>query len=258
MHRRMFIKTTALSGLALKLNITPWDKSHIISLSFDDGFKRSFYRIADIYEKSGVAACFNVIASGHLKSFKGVDQWILPELMGNFNDWNALQSRGHEIMPHSWKHLNLTEVPLRKAKRLIDKCLDYFKDHLQDYQNRDAVFNFPFNASTPELESYLLKKVLAVRTSGPSAVNEIPKDTSYGALMCHSFGPDNMDTWLEQKINQFLESSGGWLIINAHGLDNEGWGPISDTYLSTLIPRLVNRRSVKLMPVGRVLKQYAS
>jgi hypothetical protein len=35
---------------------------HIISLSFDDGFERSNLKIAAIYEKFGLSACFNVLA----------------------------------------------------------------------------------------------------------------------------------------------------------------------------------------------------
>ena len=35
---------------------------YIISLSFDDGFERSNRRIADIYERFGLSACFNVLA----------------------------------------------------------------------------------------------------------------------------------------------------------------------------------------------------
>ncbi|NBC02778.1 MAG: hypothetical protein GVY20_03640 [Bacteroidetes bacterium] len=38
-------------------------------------------------------------------------------------------------------------------------------------------------------------------------------------------GPGNIDNWVEQQVNTFLESDGGWLVLNVHGLDDEGWGP---------------------------------
>lgn len=126
MHRRTFIKSTAFTSLSLNFDhFPPRKKTHILSLSFDDGFKKSFYRIAEIHETYGLKACLNVIASGHLPSFKGLDKWIRPELMGNFNDWNHLKDRGHEIMPHTWDHLNLTQIPPDEAKTNIDRCLDY-------------------------------------------------------------------------------------------------------------------------------------
>ena len=39
-------------------------KKHIVTLSFDDGFKRSFVRTAEIYEKYKLSACLNVVAAG--------------------------------------------------------------------------------------------------------------------------------------------------------------------------------------------------
>ena len=85
-------------------------KTHILTLSFDDGFKKSFYKIAEIHEEYGLRACLNVIAMGHEKGYVK-DEFIHEDLLGNFDDWNKIKSRGHEIMPHSWAHKNLTEIP---------------------------------------------------------------------------------------------------------------------------------------------------
>ena len=258
MYRRSFLKTSLCGtlGFATPLRF-PTESSHILTLSFDDGFKQSFYKIADLYEAHGLSACFNVIASGHLTSFKAVDEWILPELMGDFEDWNALKSRGHEVMPHSWKHLNLARQSEKKARKLIDKCLDYFEEHLEGYTNEGAVFNFPFNSSTPELDAYLLTRVKAVRTFTQETYNPFPSSETPLVLACRSKGPSNIDTWVDEQVNSFLDSKGGWLILNLHGLDGEGWGPISSAYLKKLLKRLEGRDGLALMPTGEVLKQYA-
>ncbi len=256
MNRRTFIKTTAVSSITFGISgFTGMDKTHILTLSFDDGFKNSFYKIADIYESHGLSACFNVIASGHMAGFKAVGKWILPELMGNFDDWNTLKSRGHEVMPHSWQHLNLTEQPMKEAKALIDRCLDYFEANLDGYKSSEAVFNFPFNASTPELEAFAMSKTLAIRSHGDSAVGEIPKPQRSFRKGCWSKGPENIDNWVEEQVNNFLSSSGGWLILNTHGLDHEGWGPMSTGYLEGLIARLVKIEKLEIMPTAAVLKR---
>ena len=256
MQRRTFLTTTTLGSLGLGLGKLPMAaKTHILTLSFDDGFKKSYYKIANLYEAHGLSACFNVIASGHLPRFKAVDDWILPELMGDFSDWNALQARGHEIMPHSWKHLNLAKQPFKKATRLIDKCLDYFETHLEGYSHLTAVFNFPFNASTPELEAYLLERVRAVRTFGKGALNPIPISKEPTRLQCLSMGPDNIDNWVEAQVHEFLQGDGGWLILNVHGLDEEGWGPISSGYLESLLERLIKVESLAILPAGKVLEK---
>ena len=253
--RRSFIKTSTFASIALTSGslFADENKTHIITLSFDDGFKKSFYKVANIYEKYGLSACFNVIASGHLPDFKGVDQWILPELMGDFDDWNELKNRGHEVMPHSWKHLNLAQQPLEEAKQLIVKCLNYFQDHLVGYKNSESVFNFPFNASTPELEEFVLSQVMALRSFG-GAVNDIPAHEAPFRLGCSSKGPGNIDQWVNDSINEFLLTNGGWLILNLHGLDYEGWGPMSETFLNNLIKKLSEMTNVQVLPTGQVLQ----
>ena len=206
MDRRSFIKTSSYGSLLVASGfVRPFDTSHILTLSFDDGFKKSFYKIAELYEAHGLSACFNVIATGHMPGFKAVDEWILPELMGSFEDWNILKSRGHEVMPHSWKHLNLARQPQDKAIKLIDKCLDYFQEHLDGYTNEEAVFNFPFNSSSPELENYLLTKVKAVRTFTEETYNSIPASSQALVLSCRSRGPNNIDDWVDEQVNTFLE-----------------------------------------------------
>ena len=242
MKRRVFLKTTAFASLATGTmgcaarNLP--GKSHILTFSFDDGFRNSFLKIADICEEFGLKACLNVIASGHLPAFKAVDDWILPELMGDFSDWNNLVRRGHEIMPHSWQHLNLARQPPEEAKALITKCLDFFEQQLDGYQASNAVFNFPFNASTPELEKFTLSKVRAIRTFGDAAINPIPSREGPVRLQCLSRGPDNIDDWVESQVNDFLAGRGGWLILNVHGLDNEGWGPMSASYFRGLLQKV--------------------
>lgn len=259
MKRRSFLKKSVLGAVGLGLSSTIQSrKTHILTLSFDDGFKKSFYKIADIYEEHGLSACLNIIASGHLPSFQKVDDWILPELMGNFDDWNTLQERGHEIMPHSWQHLNLARQPLEVAQELIVRCLDYFEEHLEGFEASNAVFNFPFNSSTPGLEKFTLTKVRALRSNGETAWNPIPTSPEPFRIGCRSMGPDNIDHWVEQQVNGFLETDGGWLVLNVHGLDDEGWGPMSTAYLKDLIKRLVTVEKLEILPAGEVIKRTIS
>lgn len=261
MKRRIFIKkAAAISTLAPALGFKPSFaiKTHLISFSFDDGFRKSFFRLAEIHEQFGLKACLNVIASGHLPSFQAVDNWILPELMGDFNDWNHFVARGHEVMPHSWQHLNLARQDPYEAKKLISKCIVYFNEHLHGFDPSKAVFNFPYNASTTELDKHALTLVKAVRTSGNGAINPFPSKNTRMVLGCESHGPDLSDDWVEEKVNRFLAGPGGWLILNLHGLDNEGWGPLSTDYFIDLLERLVNVTHLEVTPVGKALEKYTT
>lgn len=258
MKRRQFIKkTAAVSTLAPALGFRPSkaQKSHLITFSFDDGFKKSFLKLADIHEDFGIKACLNIIASGHFPSFKKVDDWILPELMGDFNDWNKLISRGHEVMPHSWQHQNLAKQEPFKAKELISKCIVYFNENLLHFDPKKSVFNFPFNASTDETNQHALSLVRAVRTRANGAVNPLPNKKSK-ILGCSSNGPNNIDGWVESSIDRFLAMEGGWLILNLHGLDNEGWGPISTSFFIDLLEKLVTIKKLEIIPAGMALEKY--
>ena len=133
-------------------------KTHIVTLSFDDGFKKSFYQVADIYEHFGLKACFNVIATGHESGFSPQvdgkpDAGIVSAPLGSFEDWNHLKRRGHEVMAHTYNHANLTLLPLEEAKEHIVKCANYFETHLEGFKASESVYNFAYNASTPELEA---------------------------------------------------------------------------------------------------------
>ncbi|GAI78226.1 unnamed protein product, partial [marine sediment metagenome] len=66
MTRRDVLKTIGLgSAFLLTGAYIPDDpgKRHLITLSYDDGFERSSIKTAEIYEKYGLSASINVIAS---------------------------------------------------------------------------------------------------------------------------------------------------------------------------------------------------
>lgn len=157
-------------------------------------------------------------------------------------------------MPHSWDHTNLTQIPLEHAKMDVVKCLDYFEKHLEGFKTSDSIYNFAFNASTPELEEFVLTKVKAIRTNGTSAVNLIPTSSKPMRVGCKSYGPDNADHWVEQQVNDFIKSEGGWMVLNLHGLNEEGWGPISSTYLDDLLKRMMKLDFLEVRPAAEVMK----
>lgn len=219
-------------------------KRHIVTLSFDDGFRKSFLRTAEIYEKHKLSACLNVVAA-----------WSLPPF-ADFKLWNELQNRGHEIMPHGYKHENLRQVSFDEGKNLIRRCLDMFAEKLEGFDPKRAIFNFPYNASTPELEKWLPTQVLAFRTGG-AAINPLPHK-GQAKLTCTSFGPGNSEAAVDREIEKLLAKDSGWLIFNTHGLDDEGWGPIRATYLERLLDRLLAIESVEILPAGKALAKYAA
>ena len=225
-------------------------KRHLVTLSFDDGFRKSFVRTAEAYEKHGLSACFNVVAAGLPD-----DKYIKGVPLGDFALWNELKRRGHEIMPHGYRHENLRQMTFENGKDLIRRCLDVFAEKLDGFDAKQAVFNFPYNASTPELEKWLPSQVRAFRTGG-GAINPLPHDGQV-KLTCTSFGPGNCEAAIDREIERLLAKESGWLIFNTHGLDDEGWGPIRATYLERLLERLLAIDTVDILPAGKALSKYS-
>ena len=223
---------------------------YIVSLSFDDGFEKSNLQIADIYEKFGLSACLNVLALEEVDGEK-VDDPYHNWPKGIFKLWNELQARGHEIMPHGLIHHNLANMPLEDAQRSITRCLEIFTQELENFQAQEAVYNFAYNASTPEIEAWLPEVVKAFRTGG-DAINPLPH-SSQVRLTTSGYGPENCEWHLDEYIDKLLAQPSGWLIYNVHGLDDEGWGPIRAEYLESLLERLSGTQGVTILPVGRAL-----
>jgi len=68
---------------------------HVVTLSFDDGFERSSIRTAEIFERYGLVAELNVLATGEPD-----EEWHREWRKGDFSLWNELKRRGHHVMPH--------------------------------------------------------------------------------------------------------------------------------------------------------------
>jgi peptidoglycan/xylan/chitin deacetylase (PgdA/CDA1 family) len=222
---------------------------HVVTLTFDDGFERSSLETAEIFERFGLSASFNVVARGHLG--EPDESWHNRWPKGDFGLWNELQDRGHEIMPHGYTHTNKAELPFDDARRLIERCLDAFADGLDGFDAARAVFAFPYNASTPELEAWLPSRVRAFRTAG-DPIMRLPR-RGQRKLTCASFGPGPCDEHLTQLVDDLLSRPSGWLCYNAHGVDGEGWGPLSADTLRRLLERLGRRDGVLVLPPAAAL-----
>jgi len=258
MKRREFVGAVgvaALAGMSAPLFSGDSEKLHIVSLSFDDGFRKSFLRTAEIYESFGLSACFNIIASAHIPGNSVRDDYMEQELFGDFALWNELQDRGHEIMPHGYQHAHLADLPVDEAKNLILRSLDFFSKELRGFDPKKCVFNFPYNQSSPALEEWLPSVVMAFRAHGKNGIlNPVPGPSTV-KISTGGWGPGSAEKHVDETLEKLLARPSGWMVYNLHGLDEEGWGPIRADYLERLLARLRAIDSVRVVPTARALMQ---
>ena len=219
---------------------------HVVTLSFDDGFERSSRATAEIFEHHGLVAELNVLATNLGGTRDAWHRW--PK--GDFDLWNELRARGHRVMPHGYRHANKAELPLVGARRLIERCLEVFTAELEGFDPSHSSFAFPYNSSTPELETWLGGRIRAFRTRGHGVMP--PPRPGQRRVTCTGFGPGRADEHLVRAIESFLDGPSGWLCYNLHGLDDEGWGPVGSDTLDGML-ELLGARGVPVLPITDAL-----
>lgn len=217
-----------------------------ITFSFDDGFLDSTTKTAAIYERYGLQAEFNVVASSSLKSDHTNSNHA------KFDFLNELQSRGHIIQPHGYNHTDKTKVAINEAADLIDKCIEIFSENLDGFVAKSSIFCFPYNASNNEIEKYVSGKFRAFRTGYDKVINAVPNRNT---KMIFGDGWPNVEEKIDRSIQELLKLENGWLVYNTHGLDGEGWEPISSEFLKKTLARLITYKYVKILPMIKVLEE---
>jgi len=227
---------------------------HYLTLAWDDGFLKSSLKTAEIFEKFGLRAEFNVIATANLPDnalpadMQPGQRW--GGVYGDFDLWNELHARGHIIHPHGYKHANKSTLAFEEARELILRCLELFSNQLVGFESAQTIFAFPYNASTPELEAWLPSVARAFRTGPGPAINDLP---SSRIVKLTTTGCEEAETGLDRYLHDLFERPDGWLIYNVHGLDGEGWGPLRSEYLVRVLDKLLSRSDIQILPTKEVL-----
>lgn len=225
---------------------------HIVSLTFDDGFRESSERTATIFESFGLRACLNVVAWAHMPDFVSLDSWG-KAACGDWAMWRGLAARGHEIMPHGLVHLNKSKVTFQEGANFIARNIAIFEEEMPGFDRRRAVYNFPYNATTPELEAWLPSVIRAFRGGWVKhGINPLPTRATR-VVRTTGFGPGSTDADLLACVEELLKRPEGWLVYNLHGLDGEGWGPLSSETLRRVLDRLLKIPTVRILPVAEAI-----
>lgn len=217
-----------------------------LTFSFDDGFLDSTTKTAAIFENFSLRAEFNVVASFSFKDDHTTNNHA------KFDFLNELQSRGHIIQPHGYNHTDKTKVAFNEATDLIDKCIDIFSENLDGFVAIKSIFCFPYNASNEEVEQYVSGKFRAFRTGYDKVINDIP---SRKTKMIFGDSWPNVEEQIDRSIQELLKMENGWLVYNTHGIDGEGWEPISSEYLEKTLVRLQTYNDIKILPRIKVLEE---
>lgn len=187
------------------------NKSAAASYTFDDGYASSA-TIATIFENRGLRATFYIIPG------------IIQDSGWSF--WRGLQNKGHEIGNHSMTH----SIDMGDAS-LSDQVLRTEITDAQDVLElrlgpRPRTFAFPWHSYTD--------KALQIAESTHFSVRKM--HTGEGNYEFAFFDQDHSGTLAEQLsiVNGQLQdvvNQGGWFVAGGHGVDGDGWSPVTSKFL---------------------------
>lgn len=189
-------------------------KQAAASYTFDDGLPTS-PQIADIFEQRGYRATFYINAG------------LVQE--HDWPTWGLLAKKGHEIGNHSWTHaheLGSDSVTDEQLKEQIYKGQQITEDKIGI---RPLGFAFPWHSYNQRALNEAYKTHFAVR------LREADMGPDYQFAFFDtdiSHYPDS-DAALKH-VNQQLKDafhSGGWFVAAGHGIDGDGWSPVSSEFL---------------------------
>ncbi len=215
---------------ALRVAEYRWGKRAAASYTFDDGCASSF-QIADIFESVGFRATFFIIAG-----------WVLD---ANWPRWKGLADRGHEIGNHSLTHLDLASPDLTDDQLTMQ--IDGAQQRIErNIGERPTTFAFPGNSASPRSAAIALRSHLATRNPG------LPFGSGFGVFHLNSrTTSDALNAGLEDAL-----AAGSWFVVAGHGIDGNGWEPLSSEVLVTHLTTAASLSSALWVDTFRNVARY--
>lgn len=229
-----------------------------LSLTFDDGFRKGSEVAAEIVGAYGMAATFYIVTG-----------WVAPERAavrdrfnrgcdhGDWAHWRRMRDAGHEIGSHTFSHLNVTGRRARLFPWLVGEELRRSRDDLaRELPQPLYTISMTWNASSSRSDRMVRTLYDACRLGSSSlAYNDL-----------RALDPHRLASWApdaslpapayDEAIAGIPE--GGWLILQFHSFDGEGWTPLSRETFHALCAAAARHHDVRVATIAQVIEHLRS
>lgn len=207
-HARQCSETIATCFSVSSVQIAKYKgaKQAAASFTFDDGLMSAF-QVADIFNQQNLKASF-YINPGLIRTQQ---EW---------QKWQAVAAQGHEIGNHTMWHTKVADASLADSV-LKFQILDAQALIEQKIGVRPLVFVFPYDAFDDRSMKLVMSSHIATRLPG------FRTDPTYKIV-------DFVSTLTLPQANSTLQdvvNTGGWFVAAGHGIDGNGWSPVSADFL---------------------------
>lgn len=234
-------------------NRTILNNDRFVSITFDDGLKASTDVAISILEKYKFSATFYIVTGWVEPSKISIKEpFNIGRAHGTWDYWRRVSEIGHEVGSHTHSHVNA-----RGKKAMLFPWIlanDIFKSHknlCREVSQSNHSIAMPWNAATSISEFFVHRKFSSCRLGTSSLAYN-----NFLSLACYrlkSWAPSQRDRW--ETYVQAIDNipKGGWLILQFHGIGDEGWDPISPEFFEQLC-EYIAKSDLKIATVREVIR----
>jgi peptidoglycan/xylan/chitin deacetylase (PgdA/CDA1 family) len=234
------------------------ESSRVLSITFDDGFKQGSDIACDILARYNFAATFYLV-TGWIEPTRVIirDTVNADVSHGDWRHWRGVLERGHELGSHTFSHLNARG----KAAYLFPWLVSIeFQKSLADLK-REALqpsytLSLPWNAASHRSRRVAPRYFSACRVGS--------QGRGYNRLA--NFDPFCLDSWAPNPATSIADyheairniPQGGWLVIQLHSIDGEGWEPISSATFDGICDFVSDQGDIEVATIREVIERLES
>lgn len=225
-----------------------------ISITFDDGFKKSADVALPIFRKYGFFATYYVV-TGWIEPTRAPirEPFNAGKMHGTWDFWREVSHSGHEVGSHSFSHLNARGKMAALFPWLIAREIYKSYDDLKrEIPQSEYTIAMPWNAATNISRFFVRHKFVGCRLGTSDVQYNNLSDLSRYCLK--SWAPS-----IRHNLFDYIDAidgipDGGWLILQFHSFGDEGYDPVTPEFFDELC-QLIANRGIEVNTVREVLSQ---
>lgn len=203
------------------------DRAAAISYTFDDGLRDQYTIGVPMLNEVGFRGTFFVIPGKVSPTTEDAEKRKNDKRAWGTITWAELRgmaAQGHEIANHTWSHRGLAKLPLEEVAAEFSRAAETIA---REIGRPPMTLAFPFNQSTPEIQTLALRHHVAYRSRQLGVGGE--KSTL-----------SSLNAWAEKQV---VERT--WGVVMAHGI-GRGYAAFTDPNIFREHLRHVKSREVEI------------
>jgi peptidoglycan/xylan/chitin deacetylase (PgdA/CDA1 family) len=205
----------------------------VLSITFDDGLRHGAEVACEILAQHGLNATFYIV-TGWVEPIRAAvkEPYNVGRSHGDWSFWRRVRDAGHEVGSHTFSHINAGGKKAMLVPWLVGREIERsYADLAREVPQVRYTIAMPWNTGTGRSEMLVRRRFSGCRVGGPLFYNRMDASDRF-RLASWAPSPATREAEFAEAIFGIPEN--GWLILQFHSFDDEGWEPISRTQFSRL------------------------